>query len=175
MQWYFRDSDGVFKTTTAEKLTNLYRALMMKCAQDLPGNVHKLNLFQEFRSDRIAKAVVLRAKSILAADSSFFSATSPHARIKGIEIHERIARKFVEELLCAEPGNILLLADAYNVFLKLAKQQSLGPVKRSEFKAMMVPLVQEQFNVCLRNDLQIDERQGVRGWKNMRLIQAVTW
>ena len=31
--------------------------------------------------------------------------------------------------------------------------------------AMVGPLISEQFDVALRNDL-VDERQGVRGWKN---------
>jgi hypothetical protein len=91
---------------------------MIKCAEEMPGNVHKLNLFHEFRSDKTSKAVVQRAKSILAADSSFFSATSPHQRIRGIELHERIARKFVDELMTASPGNVLLLADAYASFFE---------------------------------------------------------
>ncbi len=76
MQWYFKDSDGIFKSTSPEKLANLYRALMMKCAQDMPTQVHKLNLFHEFRSDKVAKSVVSRAKSVLAAsdvEASFFS------------------------------------------------------------------------------------------------------
>lgn len=64
MCWYFKDSDGVFKPTTAEKLANLYRGLLMRCAQEMPANVHKLNLVHEFRSDRVAKSVVQRAKSI---------------------------------------------------------------------------------------------------------------
>ena len=168
MQWYFRDWDGVFKSTTAEKLMNLYRALMMKCCQDMPGNVHKLNLFHEWRGDKTAKLVVQRAKSILAADSSFFSATSPHQRIRGIEVCERIARRFVEEMLTSEPGSILLLPDAYAAFCQYLKQKEQGPIKRSEFKAVVEPLMRDQFNVCLRNDLRIDERSGVRGWKNVR-------
>ena len=172
LAWYFRDSDGIYKTTTAEKLANLYRALMMKAVQDMPQSVHKLNLFHEWRSDKTAKAVVQRAKSILAADSSFFSPTSPHQRIKGQELQERVARRFVESLLTAEPGKVLLLADAYSVFLRLAKQQNLEPVKRSDFKAMVVPIVQEQFGVRLRNDLRIDERSGVRGWKNVKMVSG---
>jgi hypothetical protein len=47
---------------------------MVKCASEMPGNVHLLNLFHEFRSDRISKAVIQRAKSIFQADVSFFSA-----------------------------------------------------------------------------------------------------
>jgi hypothetical protein len=98
MQWYFRDSDNIFKPTTSEKLQNYYRAMVLRCAQELNGETDKLNLFQEFRSDKISKAVVQRAKSVLAAYPNFFSATSPHTRIKGIELHERLARRFVEEL-----------------------------------------------------------------------------
>jgi len=170
MQWYFKDSDNIYKPTSPEKLANLYRALMMKCAQDMPANVHKLNLFHEFRSDKTAKQVTNRAKSILAADHTFFSATSPHQRIRGIELHERLARKFVDELLSAETGHILMLHDAYTAFSSLLKQQELEPLKRSDFKSMVVPLIRDEFNVALRNDLVVDERQGVRGWKNVKLL-----
>ena len=169
MQFYFKDSDGIYKTTTAEKLANLYRTLMVKCCQDLPANVHRLNLFHEWRSDRVAKQVVSRAKSILAADQSFFSATSPHQRIRGIELHERLARKFVDELLTAEPGKILMLQDAYTAFSQLLKQRELEPLKRNDFKAMVVPYIKEEFNKALRNDLVVDGRSGQRGWKDVRL------
>jgi hypothetical protein len=174
MQWYFKDRDGIFKPTSAEKLQNYYRAMLLRCAQELGGEVDKLNLFQEFRSDKTSRAVVQRAKSILAASPDFFSATSPYTRIRGIELHERLARKFVEELLCAESGQVLYLADAYAHFTKLVKERNLEVVKRSEFKAMMVPLIQEQFGVRLRNDLVVDERSGVRGWKNVRLQTGPT-
>ena len=173
MQWYFRDRDGVYKPTSPEKLQNYYRAMMLRCGQELGGEVDKLNLFQEFRSDRISKAVVQRAKSVLAASPEFFSATSPHTRIKGIELHERLARKFVEELLCLESGQVLLLADAYAHFVKLLKQQNLDVIKRPEFKAMVTPIIQDEFAVGLRNDLVVDGKSGIRGWKNVRLVQSV--
>jgi hypothetical protein len=171
--FYFKDSDNIFRSTTPEKLANQYRALIMKCAEEMPAQVHKLNLFHEFRSDKTSKAVVNRAKSILAASSDFFGVNSPHQRVRGPELHERIARKFVEELLTAAPGNVLLLADAYAVFLKLVKEQNLEPIKRPDFKAMVSPFMQEKFAICLRNDLKIDERSGVRGWKNVGFGQTV--
>ena len=169
MEWYFLDGDGIYKPTTAEKLANLYRALIIKCASEMPGNVHKLNLFHEWRSDKTSKAIIHRAKSILAADSSFFSATSPHQRTRGIELHERIARRFVDELLTCEPGKVLMLHDAYAAFCSLLKQSELEPLKRSDFKGMVVPMIRDGFNVALRNDLVVDGRQGVRGWKNLRI------
>jgi len=68
----------------------------------------------------------------------------------------------------------LLFEQLVEVLTDTCEMNEPTTVKRSEFKAMMVPLIQEQFNVCLRNDLKIDERQGVRGWKNMRMIQTAT-
>jgi len=66
-----------------------------------------------------------------------------------------------------------MLQDAFATFCNLLKEQSLEPVNRSGFKTMVVPLIKEQFDVCLRNDLVVDGRQGVRGWKNVKLIQTV--
>jgi hypothetical protein len=172
LAWYFKDSDGIFKSTTPEKLMNVYRALMMKCAHDMPPNVHKLNLVHEWRSDRTAKMIIQRAKSILAADHSFFSPTSRYQRIRGQELTERVARKFVDEMLTCEPGQILRLGDAYSVFRGLLKQRDLPDIKRSDFKAIVTPLIREQFHVALRNDLPSDGVAGVRGWKNVGLVQA---
>jgi hypothetical protein len=167
MQFYYNSAfQPVFKPTSSEKLQSLYRGLLMKAAQSFTKDVNILNLFVEFRSDKIAKAVVQRAKSILAADSSFFSPTSPNQRIRGVEMVERVARRFVDEVLSAEPGQILKLGDAYAVFRGLLKERDLPDIKRSDFKAVVVPLIKNQFNVCLRNDL---EGAGVRGWKGVAI------
>lgn len=146
--------------------------MLIRCTQSMNNEINKFPLFHEFRSEKWAWAVTSRVKSIQACSPEFFSATSPNQKIRGVELHERIARKFVDELLTAPPGNVLLLADAYASFLNLVKQNNLEPVKRSDFKAMVAPFVQEKFAVCLRNDLKIDERTGVRGWKNVGMVQT---
>lgn len=166
-QFYFKSPfELVYKPTTSEKLQSLFRGFLLQAAKSFNNDVNILNLFVEFRSDRVAKQVVNRAKSILAADSSYFSATSKHQRIRGIELHERVARKFVDELLSAEPGQILKLADAYNVFRGLLKKRDLPDIKRSDFKAVVGPLIAESFNICLRNDLG---NEGGRAWKGLKL------
>ena len=170
MFYYFEPFQSVFKPVDNLKLQCLYRGLILRSASILKDVGAKLNIWTEFRSDKTARTVINLAKSVLCADQSYFSATSPNQRIRGQELQERVARRFVESLLTAEPGKVLLLADAYSVFLRLAKQQNLEPVKRSDFKAMVVPIVQEQFGVRLRNDLRIDERSGVRGWKNVGMV-----
>src|ERR1019366_5987535 len=84
MMFYYREPVlQVYKPTTAEKLQNYYRAMLLRSAQELNAETDKLNLFAEFRSDKNARAVTNRAKSVLAAGQDFFSTTSPPQRIRG--------------------------------------------------------------------------------------------
>jgi hypothetical protein len=174
MQWYYLDQpSNIFKPTTAEKLGNLLRALLIRCAEELPENVHKLNLFQEFRSDKTIRSIVHRAKSILAADHTFFSPQSKHARLKGVEVHERVARVFVEQVLERQPGEVLTLTSAYLYFCEYLRGRGMVPVKRSIFKGMFAPLIRDAFNLGLRNDV-IDQAANhqTAGWKGLRAVQA---
>jgi hypothetical protein len=174
MQFYYYEPFlNVYKPVSSEKLQNLYRGLLMRSANILKNTNAKLNIWAEFRSDKNARLVVLRAKSLLAADSSFFSPTSPHSRIKGQELIERVARVFVDQLLAREPGQILRLHEAYTTFLGLLRERNLPAIKRAEFKNVVGPLIREQFNVALRNDLPALNGEGLRGWKNVRLVQFV--
>jgi hypothetical protein len=174
MQWYYLDQpSNIFKPTTAERLGNLLRALLIRCAEELPENVHKFNLFLEFRSDKIIRAVIHRAKSILAADHTFFSPESKHARLKGVEVHERVARVFVEQVLERQPGEVLTLTSAYLYFCEFLRQKSMVPVKRSIFKGMFAPLIRDAFNLGLRNDV-IDQATNhqTAGWKGLRALDV---
>lgn len=153
-------------------MANLYRALLMKCAQEMPANVHKLNLFVEFRSDKNSKAVVNRAKSILAADSSFFSATSKHQRIKGPELHERLIRVLVETMLEKREGACLTVTQAYDTFCRLSEQRQLGQLKRSMFRELMRNCVRESYGVALRHDVPDCLNRHQQAWKGLAIIEA---
>jgi len=144
----------------------------MKVAQEMPANVHKLNLFHEWRSDRFARSVVQRAKSILAADSSFFSATSPHQRIKGTELHERLMRNLVETLLESRAEACLTVTQAYDVFCRLAQQRQLSPLKRSMFRATMQDLVRERYGLALRNDVPDTENRHQQAWRGLAVVET---
>ena len=84
-----------------------------------------------------------------------------------------MARVFVDQLLTSEPGQILKLHEAYTTFLALLKERDLPNIKRSDFKAVAGPLIREQFDVALRNDLPGTDGGGVRGWKNVKLVRTV--
>jgi len=175
-QFYYKDQpSGIFKPTSDEKMANLLRALLMRCAEELPDTVHKLNLFLDFRSDKTIRAIVHRAKSILAADHTFFSVDSKHQRQKGPELHERLARVFAEELLERKPGEFLTVTNAYLVFNEFLKLRSMVPVKRSIFKGMLAPLVREFYDLGLRNDV-IDRKTNKQtaGWKDLAAQEVKT-
>jgi hypothetical protein len=173
MQWYFLDVDGIYKTTTADKLMNLYRALLMKCAEELlSGSVDIFNLFWEFRSDRNCKTIIQRAKSNLAADQSFFSPTSPHQRIRGVELHERLILNLVETMLERSEGACLTVTQAYDTFCKLSQQRQLGQLKRSMFKEMMKDLIRDRFDLALRHDVPDAENKHQQAWRGLKLMEA---
>ena len=67
-------------------------------------------------------------------------------------------------------GQILLFNDVYAAFREMAKQRELEPIRRSQFRGLIMPLVRESFDVGLRNDLFVNENHSV-GWKNVRLIE----
>jgi hypothetical protein len=171
-QFYFLDPvDKIFKPTSDEKFGNLLRALLIRCAEELPNTVHKLNLFLEFRSDKTIRAIVHRAKSILAADHTFFGVESKHQRQRGPELHERVARVFAEQVLERQPGGILPLTTAYLVFCEFLKRKSMDPVKRGVFRGMFSPIIRELFDLGLRNDIQdpVTKHQ-TAGWKGIRTL-----
>lgn len=172
MQFYYREPiQQIFKPTTAEKLQNYYRAMLIRCAQELNSETDKLNLFAEFRSDKNARAVTNRAKSILAASHDFFSATSPHTRIKGPELHERLARVLVETMLEPREGACLTVTQAYDVFCRLSQQRQLGFLKRSMFREIMRELVNERFGLALRNDVPDAQNRQQQAWKDLAMVE----
>ena len=109
---------------------------------------------------------------IPAGDHTFFSVESKHQRQKGREIHYRLARVFVEQVLERQPGEFLTLSNAYLIFCEYLRGKSLVPVKRTVFKGMFCPLVREVFNVGLRHDIISPETQKQGdGWKGIRALE----
>jgi len=173
LQFYYREPvQNLYKPTSPEKLQNYYRSILLRCATELGSEADKLNLFAEFRNDKNSRAVVNRAKSVLAADQTFFSATSPHQRVKGPELHERLARVVVETMLEQRPDSILTMTQAYEVFCKLSQQRSLGQIKRSMFKEMMRDLIKDEFGLGLRRDVLDPANKQQVGWQGLKLVDV---
>jgi hypothetical protein len=82
-------------------------------------------------------------------------------------LHERLARVFVESMLEKRDGANLTVTQAYNLFLKLAQQRSLGPIPRIMFKEMMRDLINEKYGVCVRRDILNENLKQQEGWKGV--------
>ena len=167
-QFYYFDSfDRKYHPASDSKLGDLMRGYFQRCALDVQTEVNVYHLFTTFCHDSVIKTIVERAKSILRCSDDYFSTTSPYTRVNGIELHERLARLFVEKMVL-KPGNVLLIGVAYEKYSELVKENDLDPVKRSVFKEMMKPIVREKWEKCLRNDLVVDGRY-MRGWRDLAL------
>ena len=172
--YYYDPRDCTYRATSEDKLGNLMRGYLARCAEEMPGNVHKLNLFHTFRSDKTIRSIIHRAKSILAADDSYFSVESKHQRQQGPELYERVARAFVDQVLERQAGEILTVTDAYVHFCQYLSKRKMPHVNRKIFKNLVPPVVKEQFDLGVRNDLQDqagDKWQ--RGWKGIGILDPV--
>lgn len=164
--YYYEPNDQQYHACPDQKLGDLMRAYFQRCALDLQREVNVFPLFHTFCQDQIINTIIDRAKTILRCSDDYFSVDSLCSRVNGIELHERLARVFVEKWLEARPGEIVLVGAAYETFARIVKEKDLVPIKRSVFKEMMKPIVRERFGTCLRNDLILNERY-CQGWKDL--------
>lgn len=170
--YYYDPRDCTYRATSEDKLGNLMRGYLARCAEEMPGNVHKLNLFHTFRSDKTIRSIIHRAKSILAADDSYFSVESKHQRQQGPELYERVALAFVQQILERVPGETLLLTDAYLHFCEYLRRRDMAPVNRKTFKDLVPPVIQQQFDLGIRNDLHGEASGGMhRGWSGIGILE----
>jgi hypothetical protein len=133
----------------------------------MPPSVNIQPLFDEFRSDEALKDVLKRARALLAADASFFSADSPNARANGPETHERLARMFIRKSIRPEPMKVLTVRECFELFCAFCKANGLAPVERRFFTPMVEDLVREEFSLNLRKDVLGDNNRMQRGWKGL--------
>ena len=172
LQFYHYESrDQMFHATTPEKLGNLLRALLARCASEVRGEAHLINLFHTFRTDAFVKSVVNRCKSLLAAESDFFGIHSHHQRVAGPEMHLRLASVFAEQMLELHDKNILTVGQSFVLFKKFTASRNMPALKRSLFKSMMSEVIRDQYGLGVRNDLMNSETDKQQcGWKGLRPI-----
>ncbi len=169
-QFYYLDSRfGRYEPTSEAKLVLLLSQYLIQCAADMGQDVEIQRLFVELRKEDNLKKVVRRAKALLAAEESFFGDGSENKRLKGIENHGILAKRFVRECLRPVPESHLTLTDCYNDFNQFCHDKGLEPINRHVFKSLMSELIREEFDLGLRHDvLGINNRQK-HGWRGLVL------
>lgn len=172
-QWFFLDPiDQLYHPTSEAKLMTLLSALLVRCAEEMPTGADKINLFVKFRDEERLKAVVKKARSLLEADTTFFSPTSPFRRVEGPEQHGRMARQFVGQTIKPQPGQVLTVSDCYAEFEDFCRNHGVEPVQRRLFKQLVVDIIKEEFGLGIRSDLKNAEGSSQRGWKGLAVENA---
>lgn len=167
-QWFYLDPrDGCYHPTSEAKLTTLLSCLLVRCAEEMPSTVDKVNLFVKFRDDQQLKAVVKKARAILEADSTFFAPGSPHRRIELAEHPAQAARRFIQSTVKPQPGHLLSVNDCYQEFSGFCRNNGIEPVQRRFFRQLIVDVIKEEFGVGFRSDLRDAEGRFLRGWKGL--------
>jgi hypothetical protein len=174
LQFYFYDPrDQSYHATTDQKVGNLLRGLLARCANEVKGEGHLVNVFHSFRTDAVIKSIVNRAKSILEADSEFFGVKSQHQRVQGPELHQRLALVFAQQLLEVHESSILTVGQSYALFNRFAATKNMPAIKRTDFKSMMAEVIRDAYGLGVRNDLKNAETQKQQcGWKGLRPVEA---
>ena len=167
-RWFYLETrDDCYHLTSEAKLMNLLSCLLLRCAEEIPACVDKIGLFVKFRSEETLRAVVKKARSVLAADASFFSPTSPHRRVHSEDQLIQAARRFIQSAVKPQPGQLLSIGDCYEGFAGFCRNNGMEPVVRKLFKQIVVEIIREEFAVGFRKDLKDAEGRYLRGWKGL--------
>jgi hypothetical protein len=171
-QFYFYDArPDAYLPTTETKLMTYLSQLLIKCAQEMPGDVDLENLFTTLRSEEQLKQIVKRAKSMLLATTSFFVGSSGKRRMVGDEVVDPTAepayKLFVREGVTAKPDTILTVTDAYENFTRYCQSRGFSPIDRRYFKGLITEVIKEEFGLGLRKDLKNERGKYQNGWKGL--------
>jgi len=169
MQFYCLDKDQVYKVTTEEKLKIVLSLYLVKCAEEMPLTVDKFNLFVLFRQEQQLKAIVRKARSILAAGHSFFTIDSPYKRLEGPEVPGRIARIFTQTALMPKSQERLTLSQTYAAFRDFCERSGLMVVERRAFKGLISAVIRDEYGIGLRHDIVDEGGKYRRGWSGLTL------
>ncbi len=169
-QFYFFDCRfGRYDPTSEQKLILLLSQYLIQCAADMPGDVEIQKLFVDLRKEEDLKKVVRRAKALLAADETFFGEASENKRLKGVENHGILAKRFVRDFIKPDPGSDLTFRECYGMFSQLCQEKGLDPMQRRLFKSLIAEFIREEFDLGLRHDVTgVNDRQQ-HGWRGLTL------
>lgn len=168
-QWYFYDCRfGYYVPTTEEKLQIVLSQYLIRCCQEMPHFTDIGNLFLVYRSEGRLKRIVQKAKSLLAADRTFFETRKRRCGERILDPAIEPAHKlFIREAIIAEPERILTTNDCFENYTAYCKLQQLEPADRRPFTGLMAQGIQEHFGLGFRKDLKDADGKYHRGWKGL--------
>ena len=171
-QFYFYEPRlDCYASTTEEKLKLLLSWQLTMSAQSMPPTVEIQRLFMDLQAEHQLNKVIARAKSMHAAEESFFEGSQGRKRKLGQEIFDPKAeppyKLFVHEAVVEDPAKTLTLPDAYDSFSLYCQTRGMKPIARKHFKSLLAEVVREEFGIGIRNDLRTEEGKWTKGWTGL--------
>ncbi len=163
---FFDPRTQQFRETTKDKLKLLLSQLLLQCAREMPQNIDILNLFIHFRADHVLNKCIKKAKSVLAANESFFK-NSPYPREP--RKHEKLATLFSKTAIEHCPTAILTVNQCYQSFSLFCLSNGAEVINRHDFNGVMKNAIRREFKLGLRHDVRPKpQAPPAKGWKGLR-------
>jgi len=171
-QFYFFDPQaaegGAYSPTSIEKVELLVSNTLMRCAEACPPIVDIDRLVVKFREPETLKAVVRKAKTILACADNFFTGDKGMRRLVSGKVIEANAEptyvQFVKKTLTRQPEAKLTIHDAFNGYYQFCKESGEPPLTRNDFKDLVAQVIREEFKLGYRHDVVDDRGKAQHGW-----------
>jgi len=172
--WFKDPRLDAFCPTSDKKVEILLSNYLVKCAENMGGNVESKLLVQDHRRGQVLAGIVNRARTVLEADPRFFEGVNAPCR----HSHGRILQpalasspeNFIHSAFVPNEGGIVIVSEAYQKFLGYCQMGNLTRVEFTEFKRVAKDLVLEKFQLGLRHDIRTPEGRQTHGWKHLCLL-----
>ena len=165
---------NAFANTSDEKVEFLLSNYLIKCAEDMGRNVDSKLLVKDHRRPAVLAGIVSRAKTVLEADPRFFEGKSGARRYANgrvaLPANASASEDFIHTAFTRAEGASLIVAEAYQEFLRYCQMENLTRVEFTEFKRVARELVLEKFQLGLRHDIRTTEGRQTHGWRHIRLL-----
>ena len=172
--WFKDPRVDAFCPTTDKKVEVLLSNYLVKCAENMRGNVDASLLIKDHRRADVLSAIVKRARTVLEADPRFFEGVdAPRRFLSGRTVQPALSASpedFIHRAFVPLQGASVVVSEAYQGFLRHCQMENLLRVQFTEFKRAAKDLVMEKFQLGLRHDIRTREGRQTHGWKHLSLV-----
>jgi hypothetical protein len=175
--WFKDPRLDAFCPTSDKKVEILLSNYLVKCAENMGGNVDSKLLIKDHRRPPLLAGIVTRARTVLEADPRFFEGVhAPRRHSPGRVLQPSIPSSpedFIHSAFVPKEDAVVMVSEAYQKFLGYCQMENLTRVEFTEFKRVARDLVLEKFQLGLRHDIRTPEGRQTHGWKHLCLVPDI--
>ena len=134
---------------------------------------HATTILTQFRTHAVMDEIIVKAKSLLAAEREFFEGSESHPRFVAEDSRmlnlQFTVRLFTERTIRMEEKGILTITDFMDGLKNFLQENGTSLPKHLELKHIAQETIRQIHGKGLRNDLVLPDNKSVAGWKGLRL------